>query len=68
MSVEDDEPITLPSVAAIHETAKALLVVIDGLKVWVPKSQIHDDSEVYASGHTGDLVVTAWWAGENGYA
>jgi hypothetical protein len=29
---------------------------------WVPLSVIHDDSEVYADGHTGKLVVHRWFA------
>lgn len=49
------------------ESDKAILVEIDGVKHWVPKSQIHDDSEVYskASGG-GTLIVTGWWAEQKG--
>jgi hypothetical protein len=49
------------------ESEKAILVEIEGEKVWVPKSQISDDSEVYskASGG-GELVVTRWWAEKKG--
>jgi hypothetical protein len=46
----------------------ALLVVIDGDEVWVPKSVIHDDSEVYQGGDTGTLMVKSWWAAKNGLA
>jgi hypothetical protein len=49
-----------------RETDKAILVEIKGEEVWIPKSQIHDDSEVYASGHTGKLVITEWLAREKG--
>jgi hypothetical protein len=52
-------------------TDKALLVYIDDLgeEVWIPKSVIHDDSEVYSStGSTGELIVHSWWAEKNGYA
>jgi hypothetical protein len=31
-------------------------------ELWIPKSQIHDDSEVYADEQTGVLVITAWLA------
>jgi oxalate decarboxylase/phosphoglucose isomerase-like protein (cupin superfamily) len=49
------------------ETEKAILVEIEGEKMWVPKSQIHDDSEVYSKEHgDGDLVVTEWWATQKG--
>lgn len=48
------------------ETDKALLVVIDGDQHWIPKSQITDDSEVYAEDHRGDLVITDFIAEQRG--
>lgn len=53
-------------VEARTESDKALLCVVDGVEVWIPKSQIDDDSEVYEKGHTGKLVVTEWIATEKG--
>jgi hypothetical protein len=53
-------------VKAIAETDKALLCIIDGDEHWVPKSQIVDDSEVYAKGHEGELQVRKWWADKAG--
>jgi hypothetical protein len=51
----------------IRETDKALLCLIDGEEVWVPKSQIHDDSEVYSlENGDGMLIVTMWWAEQKG--
>lgn len=49
------------------ESDKAIFVELEGEKIWVPKSQIHDDSEVYsmASGG-GSLIVTKWWAAQRG--
>lgn len=50
-------------------TTGALLVEFedeDQDDVWIPRSQIHDDSEVYEQGHTGDVVVTTWWAEKEG--
>jgi len=44
------------------ETHAALLVVIDDKEVWLPKSQIDDDSEVYKAGTSGKLVITEWIA------
>jgi hypothetical protein len=32
----------------------------DGEQVWIPKSQIHDDSEVYKRGTEGVLVISEW--------
>jgi hypothetical protein len=53
-------------VEALKETKDALLCTIDGDEVWIPKSQIDDDSEVYAEGHSGQLVVTEWIAKQKG--
>jgi len=50
------------------ETAKAVLVVIPDLnkKVWIPKSQVHEDSEVEEKGDEGALAITAWFAEKEG--
>ncbi len=59
------EPVTFDDCEAIRETDRALLVRIpdlDDQEVWIPKSQIHDDSEVYALGHVGALVLPGWLA------
>lgn len=48
----------------IKSTEKALLCLIEGKEVWIPKSQIHDDSEVYDDDHEGKLVVSEWIAKE----
>lgn len=57
--------------AAKRATNKALLVELrDGLRadeeVWIPLSQIHDDSEVWGAGDEGELVVTSWFAEKEG--
>lgn len=50
-------------------TGKALQMEHDELGTfWVPKSVIHDDSEVYEPGHEGALVVEDWFAEERGWA
>ena len=46
-------------------TDKALLVKLEDhgdKEVWVPKSQIHADSEVYAADTDGILIITRWMA------
>lgn len=53
---------TFEDVSVIRETDSALLCRIDGKDVWIPKSQIADDSEVYESGTEGTLVVSQWIA------
>ena len=52
----------------IRERRLCLLVEIDGDEIWIPKSQIHDNSEVYDAGdHSeGTLVITEWIAKEKG--
>ncbi len=53
-------------------TDKAILVVLDdqdGYETWVPKSQIHDDSEVFGGEvRKGQLVVMRWFAESRGWA
>lgn len=46
----------------------ALRIVMqqDRKLIWIPKSVIHDDSEVYGEGHQGDVVVEEWWADKEG--
>ena len=36
-------------------------------KKWIPKSQIHDDSEVYKPGTSGKLIVSFWYARKQGW-
>ena len=63
----DDNAVAIEDVLCIKESEKALLVEINGVhRVWVPKSQIHDDSEVFefdaAEGVGGRLIITKWLA------
>ena len=44
----------------------ALCCLIEGEEVWIPKSQIHEDSEVYKEGTEGTLVITEWIAEKKG--
>jgi hypothetical protein len=61
------EPEERAGCRVIRETAKALLVCLDdGREVWIPKSQIHDDSEIWKPGDAGTLVVNGWWAEKEG--
>jgi hypothetical protein len=63
---DEDSTAQFNDVQATRSTDKALLCIINGDEHWVPKSQIHDNSEVYENGHKGKLVVTAWWADKAG--
>lgn len=53
-------------VKVTKETDKALLCVIEGKEVWMPKSQIHEDSKVFKEGDEGTLTVSEWIATEKG--
>lgn len=49
-----------------QESTAAILVRIYGYSFWIPKSQIHDDSEVYKKGTEGTLIVSEWIAIQKG--
>lgn len=66
-----DDGVSLGAGTVKIETDKALLIELEdiGEERWVPKSVIHDDSEVYEAsgdGSSGDVVVMEWWATKNG--
>lgn len=64
------EPFTIENCQATKETPMALLVtnVDEEKEFWVPKSVIHDDSEVFEKGHKGRLVVEGWFARKEGWS
>ena len=64
----DEDDVEYEDVTCTRETSKAILVngIPDHPGLWVPKSQISDDSEVYGAGHTGSLLVSMWWAEKAG--
>jgi hypothetical protein len=64
---EDDEPdVTISGVNCVHHTKDAILVQIGAAQHWVPQSVVCDESEVYATGHKGKLIVRAWFARKAG--
>lgn len=63
----DEVTFTVEDVVCSKETDKALLCNIDDDLVWIPKSQVHDTSEVWKEGQTGDLVVKRWFAEQRGW-
>lgn len=69
LATAEPKKISLGDGKAIRETEKALLVRLDsGEEKWIPKSVVHDDSEVYELGNCGDVVVAEWWAEKEGLA
>ncbi len=61
-----EEPEIFFDVIVIAETEKALLCNIEGEEIWIPKSQILDESEVIEKGDEGSLIITQWIASEKG--
>ena len=59
--------VALDAVVALRETRDAVLCAIRGHEVWIPQSQITDESEVWRAGHKGRLVVTRWLAEQKGF-
>lgn len=59
------DPVELEALC-IYETHLALLVEIDGEEVWIPKSQIEADSEVRKKEDEGTLVISGWFAAQEG--
>lgn len=66
MPREEKEPVSFDDIKCERATGKAILVEISGEEYWIPKSQIHEDSEVYDEGHEGTLIITHWIAEQKG--
>jgi hypothetical protein len=65
---DEEEPFSCEAVC-IGQTPKALHIKFpDNRKMWVPKSVVHDDSEVFDDDENkaGKLVVQGWFAAERG--
>ena len=65
-SDDADDVVTYSNATCIRQTEKAICVRIAGRDQWLPQSAVHDDSEVYAKGHEGRLVIKAWFARKEG--
>ncbi len=70
MAISKTDGVNLGPTKAIAGTEKALRVQLESEDAprWIPRSQIHDDSEVYddKNNATGDLVVSRWFAEKEG--
>ena len=53
-------------VKVVGNSGLAIHVEIDGVPMWIPQSQVDDDSEVWDMGDEGTLVVSEWIAIEKG--
>jgi hypothetical protein len=66
---EDDgeEPFEIGLVIVKHVTAQALLCMKQNLDdIWIPRSVIHDNSEVWRASQSGIMIVKVWWAEKKG--
>jgi hypothetical protein len=70
MAIAKTDGVNLGQAQAIAGTEKALRVQLESEDEprWIPRSQIHDDSEVYddKNNATGDLVIKRWFAEKEG--
>jgi hypothetical protein len=66
-----EELFVLKDVEVVRETSKALLIRSADLEeeTWIPKGQVHDNSDVYnaSDASEGDLTVTKWIAEQKGW-
>ena len=63
---EGSNPYKLGDGKITRETEKAVLFVTKtGDQLWVPKSVVHDDSDVFKNGDEGEFKVKHWWAAKN---
>ncbi len=65
--IDDVETRSIDNAEVVHATELAILVKLgDGPfadKVWIPKSVVHDDSDVTEDDRgPGVLIVAEWWA------
>lgn len=49
-----------------RQTEKAALCLIDGEEVWLPWSQIDEQSDIETDGDSGDAYIPLWLAEEKG--
>ena len=68
---DSDDAFTLGKARVVRDTDKALLVYVEGMKkeIWIPKSVVHDDSEVYntTDSSEGEFFVKTWFAKNEGW-
>jgi hypothetical protein len=60
------ETVDIDDVECTIEVDKAILCIIENDEIWIPKSQIDDESEVQGKGDMGTLTITKWIAKNKG--
>jgi len=61
-----EQTVELEDITVEAETDLALLCVIDDKQRWIPKSVVHEDSEVSREGDSGTIVIMRWFAEKEG--
>ena len=66
--MSDSEYVSVGNVTVLRATEKALLCRIedDDREIWIPRSQIAEESEVEDEGDEGELFVSEWFARQEG--
>ena len=60
------ETVEIEDVTVEAETDLALLCIIEEKQHWIPKSVVHEDSEVSGEGDTGTIIIMRWFAEKAG--
>ncbi len=61
--MSDHEIVYISEVRVKREEDRAILIIVEeDVEVWIPKSQIHADSEVEGEGDEGTLAIPRWLA------
>lgn len=60
--------VELDVIDVVKETDAALCVELADRdeEVWIPKSVVSDDSEVWKEGDTGTMIIAEWFAEKEG--
>ena len=60
---------TIEDAKIVKGTGKAIFVEAPelGEGTWIPSSQVDEDSEIWKEGEFGDLLVTDWFAEQQGW-
>ena len=61
-----EQTVELEGITIEAETDLALLCIIDDKQRWIPKSVVHEDSEVSSDGDSGTIVLMRWFAEKEG--
>ena len=61
-----EQTVELDDATVEAETDLALLCNINEKTRWIPKSVVHEDSEVSSEGDTGTIVIMRWFAEKEG--